>query len=68
MHARNHIWKETDHIVIAHGHVGDNLLKGDFLRSMILIFLAFDLELLSKLRDFPLSQNERLRYKLAAVK
>ena len=54
MHACDDIWEETNHIIVAHGHVGYDLLEGDLLRRVILVFLASAVQLLTQLGHLPL--------------
>lgn len=40
LHAANDIGKKRDHVIVAHGHVGDNLLQSSLLGYVILVLLA----------------------------
>lgn len=54
LHAVDHIRKECNHIVIAHGHIGHDLLEGHLLECMILIFFDPIAEFQAELCNFPL--------------
>lgn len=47
LHARNDIWEECDHVIVAHGHIRDYLLQGCLLGNMILVLLTIVLKLCS---------------------
>lgn len=40
VHAADDIGKQRDHVVVAHGHVGDNLLEGNLLAMVGLVLFA----------------------------
>jgi hypothetical protein len=54
VHAADNIGKQGDHIVVAHGHVGNNLLEGDLLGGEVLVLLAAAIQLEAQLGDFAL--------------
>ncbi len=54
LHTIDDIREECNHIVIAHGHIGHDLLEGHLLESMILVFLDPIAEFQTKLCNFPL--------------
>jgi len=54
LHATNNIWKQSHHIIIAHGHVGNDLLQRNLLRRMILVLLPSTVQLQPQLRYFAL--------------
>jgi len=54
MHAADDVGEEGHHVVIAHGHVGDDLLEGRLLGGEILVLLAAAVELQTKLSDLAL--------------
>jgi hypothetical protein len=63
LHAVDDIWKECDHVIIAHGHVCNNPFQGNLLGRVVLVFLTADgLKLSPELRYFTLLMNERLTY------
>ena len=39
-HAVHNIGKQSNHIVVAHGHVCNNLLESDLFGCMVLVFLS----------------------------
>ena len=45
VHTADYIGKEGDHLVVAHGHVGNDLLESDLLLVEVLILLAAAVEL-----------------------
>jgi hypothetical protein len=49
VHGRNDIRKQGDHVVVAHGHVGDDLLEGCLLCGEVLVLLAAAVELEAEL-------------------
>lgn len=53
-HAIDNVGKQRDHVIVAHRHVGHNLLQGDLLRGKVLVLLVPKLELLAELRDLAL--------------
>lgn len=54
IHTADNIWKQSNHIIIAHGHVGDDLLESDLLGGVILVLFASANKLLSQLCYFSL--------------
>lgn len=54
MHAANNVRKEGNHVIVAHGHVGDNLLEGGLLGGEVLILLSAAVELETKFGDLAL--------------
>ena len=44
-HAGDNIGKQTDHVIVTHGHVGDNLLEGNLLLGKVLVLLAAAVQL-----------------------
>lgn len=57
VHAANDIGKEGDHVVVAHGHVGNDLFQGDFLDRVVLVLLAAAVELEAQLSYLALLSN-----------
>ena len=45
LHAANDIREQGHHIIVAHGHIGHNLLEGDFLGCMVLVLLSTAIQL-----------------------
>ena len=54
MHAANNVREEGDHVVVAHGHVCDNLLEGRLLCREVLVLLAAAVELEAEFGDLAL--------------
>lgn len=55
MHTSNNIWKEGNHVVVAHGHIGDNLLESNLLVVVhLVLFGGATLEFLSQFGNFAL--------------
>lgn len=54
IHTGDHVGEQGHHIVVAHSHVGDDLLESDLFGRVVLILPASIIELLSQLRNFPL--------------
>jgi hypothetical protein len=52
VHAGNNIWEQRNHVIVAHGHVGDNLLKRDLLAREVLLLLSAAVQLEAKLGHF----------------
>lgn len=57
LHTANNIGEQSYHVVVAHGHVGHDLLEGNLLGRVILVLLTTTVELQSQLRNFSLNQN-----------
>lgn len=57
IHTANDIGKEGDHVVVAHGHVGNDSLEGHLFGAMILILLAAAVQLESKFGNFALRSS-----------
>jgi len=55
LHAADNVRKQSNHVVIAHGHVGNDLLESDLLGGVVLILFTTHGELLTELSHFPLS-------------
>lgn len=60
LHTIDHIRKKRNHIVVTHGHIGNNFFESDLLGSMILVFLDPITELQTKLCYFPLFVGGKL--------
>lgn len=45
VHASDYVREEGDHVVVAHGHVGNNLLESDLLDRMVLVLLSAAVQL-----------------------
>ena len=54
IHAVDNIGKQSNHIIIAHSHIGDNLFEGDFLGGVVLVLLAAAIKFLTQLGDLAL--------------
>lgn len=54
LHTADNVRKEGHHVVIAHCHVGNDLLESNLLRGVVLVFLPSAVELQSQLGDFAL--------------
>lgn len=63
VHALDNVWEESGHVVVAHSHVGDNLLEGDFFASEILVLFVIP-ELFTQLCDFALPMKRSTRAQL----
>lgn len=50
IHLVDHVWKESDHLVVVHGHVGDYLFERGLLGREVLVLAATRLEFGSQLR------------------
>lgn len=50
IHTADNIWKQSNHIIIAHCHVGNDLLESNLLGGVILVLFASANKLLSQLR------------------
>lgn len=40
LHASDNIWEEGNHVIVAHGHICNDLLERVLLRGMIFVFLT----------------------------
>jgi hypothetical protein len=54
MHATNNVREEGHHVIVAHGHVGDNLLEGRLLGGEVLVLLAAAVEFEAEFSDLAL--------------
>lgn len=60
LHTIDHIGKECNHVIIAHGHISNDLLESHLLGSMVLVLLDSIAELLAEFCNFALSRDDQL--------
>ena len=54
VHTSNDVGEQSDHVVVAHRHVGDDFLERNLLRRIAFVLLASAIQLEAKLRHFAL--------------
>ena len=47
LHAIQYIWEQRHHVVVAHGHIGDDLLESILLGGVVLVLLSTPRKLLT---------------------
>ena len=60
LHATNHVGKQSYHVIVAHGHIGNNLLQSNLLGTEVLVLLAAARKLDAELCNFPLEWSTRI--------
>ena len=54
LHARYDVWEKSDHVVVAHSHICDDLLQRDLLCRVVLVLLPAAVQLLTQFCYFAL--------------
>jgi hypothetical protein len=57
LHAVQDVWEEGDHVIVAHGHIGNDLLESILLGGVVLVFLSTSRQFLAELRHFALVKS-----------